>query len=110
MIREQAWPLICYFREVFSQHGGDARMKLTPPAPKEHLVGGVLKKGMLEEVNSVRWRAATVEKLGLDQGLQRLLQPPLGKPIGNLRYHFIRKFSAERRTNLRYLLSRARTI
>jgi hypothetical protein len=43
MIREQAWPLICYFREVFSQHCGDARMKLTPPAPKERLVGGVLK-------------------------------------------------------------------
>src|SRR6516165_5263002 len=65
---------------------------------------------MLEEIDSVRWRAATVQKLRLDERLQPLLNPMLGKPISNRAYRLMRKLSAERRTDLRYLFGRAQTI
>src|SRR5262249_31962947 len=110
MMRQQSGLLICNFREVLFQHRGDAGVKLTPLAAKQGLVGGILKQGVLEEIDAVRRRAATVKKLRLDERLQRLLQPMLGKPVSHRAYRLIRKLSAERRTDLRYLFCRAQTI
>jgi hypothetical protein len=65
--RQQRGLLIRDFGKVFFQHCSDASVKLAPLAPEERLVGGVLKKGMLEEIDSVGRRAARVEQLRLDE-------------------------------------------
>jgi hypothetical protein len=85
-------------------------VKFPPPATEEHLPGGILKKGMLEKIDRVRWCATTVDELRANERLQRLPQPMLGKPISNGAYYLIRKLSAECPTDLRYLLCRTQRI
>jgi hypothetical protein len=87
--RQQRGLLIRDFGKVFFEHCSDASVKLAPPAPKERFVGGILKKGMLEEIDSARRRATRKEQPRLHKRLQRFLQPLLGKPITNLRDYFI---------------------
>src|ERR1700730_11138744 len=106
VMRHQPRLLICNFGEALLQHRSDARVKLAPPAAEERLVGGILKERVPEEIDNIRWRAAAVAELRLDERLQRLSQPLLGKPISNRADRLIRKLSAERRTDLSNLFCR----
>ena len=85
-------------------------MKLTPLTVEERLMSRILNEGVLEEVDRVRWHAATVEKPRLDEPFQRIFEALLGKRVGNPPYQLISEPSAERRTGLGYLLCRTQTI
>src|SRR6516162_2059601 len=57
------------------------------------------------------WRSASAEeKLRLHEPLQRIMEMPLGKGIGNRPYYLIREPSAERGTGLGYLFCWTQTI
>src|SRR5262249_6054452 len=73
-------------------------------------VGGIPKEGVLEDIDSIRWHAATVEKVRRHEGLHGSCSRSSGSQSATAPHDLIRKLSAERRTDLRYISCRAQRI
>jgi hypothetical protein len=67
MIRQQFGLRLDQLGKPCLQHLSNAPVVLLPRALEQRLIGRLLDEGMLEQIGSLRQRAALVEHLGLHQ-------------------------------------------